>query len=149
MSINISEVIWTIICFFVLLFLLKKLLFDPLLRFIDRRQAQLDAAQDEKSRTQQALEQAHRTAEDTLRRFDEESCALLRQQKAEDDQAHLAALHKARQQAAEHLEHARTQTLQEQASADVDGHMEEWAQTLADRLSDADAFEGAQEREQV
>ena len=34
MSINISELIWTVICFFVLLVVLKKLLFDPLVSFM-------------------------------------------------------------------------------------------------------------------
>ena len=43
MSINVSEVIWTIICFFALLFVLKKFLFDPLIKFMDQRQAGIDA----------------------------------------------------------------------------------------------------------
>ena len=44
MSINVSEVIWTIVCFFALLFVLKKFLFDPLLRFMEQRQAALTRA---------------------------------------------------------------------------------------------------------
>ena len=39
MSINISELIWTVICFFVLLVVLKKLLFDPLVSFMAARDA--------------------------------------------------------------------------------------------------------------
>ena len=42
MSINVSEVIWTIVCFFALLFVLKKFLFDPLIKFMDQRQANID-----------------------------------------------------------------------------------------------------------
>ena len=42
MSINVSEVIWTIVCFFALLFVLKKFLFDPLIRFMEQRQAAID-----------------------------------------------------------------------------------------------------------
>ena len=42
MSINVSEVIWTIVCFFALLFVLKKFLFDPLIRFMEQRQATID-----------------------------------------------------------------------------------------------------------
>ena len=41
MSINISELIWTVICFFVLLVVLKKLLFDPLVSFMAARDARL------------------------------------------------------------------------------------------------------------
>ena len=46
MSINISELIWTVICFFVLLVVLKKLLFDPLVSFMAARDARI---QDRKS----------------------------------------------------------------------------------------------------
>ncbi|MBD9243212.1 MAG: hypothetical protein EGQ45_03960, partial [Clostridiales bacterium] len=41
LSINISELIWTVICFFVLLVVLKKLLFDPLVSFMAARDARI------------------------------------------------------------------------------------------------------------
>ena len=44
MSINISELIWTVICFFVLLVVLKKLLFDPLVSFMAARDARIQDA---------------------------------------------------------------------------------------------------------
>lgn len=43
LSINFSELIWTIINFFLLFFALKHFLFKPLLRFMDARQAKIDA----------------------------------------------------------------------------------------------------------
>ena len=42
MSINISELIWTVICFLVLLFVLKKLLYDPIIRVMDARNAEVE-----------------------------------------------------------------------------------------------------------
>ena len=42
MSINVSELIWTILCFFVLLFVLKKLLLDPILKVMDARKATVE-----------------------------------------------------------------------------------------------------------
>ena len=42
-SINISELIWTVINFFLLLFLLKRFLYTPILRFTAERQARIDA----------------------------------------------------------------------------------------------------------
>lgn len=91
MSINISELIWTVICFFVLLVVLKKLLFDPLVSFMAARDAriqdglnagrtaqqQLDAA--ERARAQ-ALQSAHQEAAQTTRAMrarvrDEETAA--------------------------------------------------------------------------
>ena len=43
LSINISELIWTIINFFLLFFLLKRFLYDPIIRFTDARRARIDA----------------------------------------------------------------------------------------------------------
>ena len=64
MSINFSEVIWTVICFFALLFVLKKLLFDPLIRHMDARQSKIDAGLREARRAEDAREDARRTAEE-------------------------------------------------------------------------------------
>ena len=53
LSINISELIWTIINFFLLYFLLKRFLYDPISRFMDARRERLDEAL-EKEREAQA-----------------------------------------------------------------------------------------------
>ncbi|MBR0161630.1 MAG: ATP synthase F0 subunit B [Oscillospiraceae bacterium] len=50
LSINPSELIWTVINFFLLYFLLKRFLFTPILRVMDERQA----AMDEKHAAEQA-----------------------------------------------------------------------------------------------
>ena len=42
LSINFSELIWTIINFFLLFFLLKRFLFDPVGRHLDERQAKIE-----------------------------------------------------------------------------------------------------------
>ena len=69
MSINVSELIWTILCFFVLLFVLKKLLIDPLLKVMDARNANvaegLEAgrqAQLAREENDEALQQAKKDA---------------------------------------------------------------------------------------
>ena len=43
LSINISELVLTIISFFLLLFLLNKFLYQPVLKFMKERQARIDA----------------------------------------------------------------------------------------------------------
>lgn len=53
LSINFSELIWTIINFFLLYFLLKRFLYDPITRFMDARRERLDEAL-EKEREAQA-----------------------------------------------------------------------------------------------
>ena len=57
LSINISELIWTIINFFLLYFLLKHFLYKPVIRFLDARQARLDAALEEENKARAALEE--------------------------------------------------------------------------------------------
>ncbi len=42
LSINFSELIWTIVNFFLLYFLLKRFLFTPVCRLLDERQAKID-----------------------------------------------------------------------------------------------------------
>lgn len=44
LSINISELILTIINFLLLCFLLKKFLYDPIIKFMDERDARIEAA---------------------------------------------------------------------------------------------------------
>ena len=49
-SINLSELIWTVINFFQLLFLLKRFLYTPILRFMEERRARVEAGLDEERR---------------------------------------------------------------------------------------------------
>ena len=46
LSINISELVLTAISFFLLFFLLKRFLYDPLLRFMDERNARIEEGLD-------------------------------------------------------------------------------------------------------
>ena len=46
LSINISELIWTIVNFFLLYFLLKHFLYDPLVSFMDERKSRIDRGQE-------------------------------------------------------------------------------------------------------
>lgn len=48
LSINISEVIWTVINFFLLMFLLKKFLYTPIINFMDARNERIEAARSAK-----------------------------------------------------------------------------------------------------
>ena len=62
-SINLSELIWTIINFFLLMFLLKRFLYTPILRFMAARQARVDAGlAEERSAQAQVQENDQRLA---------------------------------------------------------------------------------------
>lgn len=54
-SINLSELIWTIINFFLLYFVLKRFLFDPVGKLLDRRQEKIDAGLNAEKQAQQTL----------------------------------------------------------------------------------------------
>ena len=64
LSINISELIWTIINFFLLYFLLKHFLYDPVVRFLDARQARVNEAQAKEDAARAEREESARQIED-------------------------------------------------------------------------------------
>ena len=70
MSINISELIWTVICFFVLLVVLKKLLFDPLVSFMAARDARIQDGISAGRTAQQQLDAAAQARSDAQRLID-------------------------------------------------------------------------------
>ena len=55
LSINPSELIWTIINFFLMLFLLKHFLYTPVSEFMEKRQAKVDAGRAEERRAEEEL----------------------------------------------------------------------------------------------
>ena len=90
MSIQISVTIWTILCFIALMLVLDRLLFRPLLGFMDKRREKIDGAK-------QARQTALREREEELRRREEEHAAAKKQ--AMQDAS--AALEDARREYAE------------------------------------------------
>ena len=137
LSINISELLLTVLSFFVLMFLLNKLLFKPVIRFREQRQSRMDESyrQEKLAKEQQAqaqeearqqrlagLKQAQEIAEQTQAQAGAEWQAAEKQIEQEA-QAAMA-------QAAED-----TDTLCAAGSQSLEQHRHELARTLADRLS--------------
>ena len=56
-SINISELIWTVINFFLLLFLLNRFLYKPVISFMEQRQARIDAKLREEEEAKARIEE--------------------------------------------------------------------------------------------
>ena len=137
LSINLSELLLTVLSFFVLMFLLNKLLFKPVIRFREQRQSRMDESyrQEKLAKEQQAqaqeearqqrlagLKQAQDIAEQTQAQAGAEWQAAEKQIEQEA-QAAMA-------QAAED-----TETLCAAGSRSLEQHRHELARTLADRLS--------------
>ena len=56
-SSNISELIWTVINFFLLLFLLNRFLYKPVISFMEQRQARIDAKLREEEEAKARIEE--------------------------------------------------------------------------------------------
>lgn len=93
MSINISELIWTVICFFVLLVVLKKLLFDPLVSFMAARDARIQDGLNAGRTAQQQLDAAERARAQALQSAHQEAAQATRAMRARvrDEEAAAAA----------------------------------------------------------
>lgn len=83
LSINISELIWTIINFFLLLFLLRHFLYKPICEHMDARQARIDAGLAKEREAQAALDAEDARLEQEKQAAREHARALLLQTEAE------------------------------------------------------------------
>lgn len=136
LSINISELIWTIINFFLLYFLLKHFLYDPVVRFLDAREARVNEAQARENAARAAREESARQIEEekSLRR--EEAKGIVDASHARDREESMAALGKAKTDGEKSLESAGEQIRAEgeRARAALDAETDELAAMLAERL---------------
>ena len=70
LSINLSELIWTIINFFLLFFLLRRFLYKPICEHMDARQARIDAGLEKEREARKDLtEKAAKVTEEIKDRF--------------------------------------------------------------------------------
>ena len=136
MSINVSELIWTILCFFVLLFVLKKLLLDPILKVMDARKATVEEgleagrqAKIARDENDEALQQAKKDAA-------QQANVLVQEAKSADEKARQAAVAEAKQSAAQSMTDRREQLkAEEQAvSAELEQELPALVETLASAL---------------
>lgn len=145
MSINISEAIWTVICFVVLLIVLKTFLFTPLIRFMDERQRRIDEGRALESRAQAERASAEHEAEESWKQRNEESKKMVADGRAADAQCRTQALAQAHREAAEAAAAGRERVEDEerQARARLAQQSGALAQKLADRLlEEPEAAEG-------
>ena len=99
LSINISETIWTVINFFLLLFVLKKFLFDPVSRFMDERQARIDAGLEAERQARESLAENARSMAAQKADARREAAALLNETETEDAKRTAEAYVRARENA--------------------------------------------------
>ena len=136
LSINISELVLTIVSFFVLLFILDKFLYKPVTKFMAERQARIDAALETEraAKDDAAANQARVEADKAASR--DEAKAILARQRAEDGKKREEY---ARRLTAENADErkgakARVDAMAKDARAQLDSDKDELAKALAERL---------------
>lgn len=63
MSIQISVIVWTVICFVLLMVILHNLLFKPVLKVIDERRKKIDMAREKKASIEKAVQENEKQLE--------------------------------------------------------------------------------------
>ena len=136
LSINVSELIWTIINFFLLYFLLKRFLYTPVVRFLDARQARLDEALNQEAEARAAADEIDRQIEGQKALRREEAASILAEAQRADAERSRLALAEAKEEAARSLEDANAALLseQERERASVGAETPELAAMLAEQL---------------
>ncbi len=140
LSVNISEIIWTVINFFLLYFLLKHFLYDPVLRFMEKRQTGIDAKLSvERDAKAQAAENDERLlAEKEKSR--EEAKSILAQTGEELDRQRADAIAEAKTGSAQALKEGKAALSEkrEQTAEKLHDAAPELAELLAKRLLDGE-----------
>ena len=146
MSINVSEVIWTIVCFFALLFVLKKFLFDPLLRFMEQRQAAIDQGLERGRDAQRKKDENDAALREKWRERSVEVKQLLAEGKTADDRERAWVLESTQKEINKALQEANQRFEQErrQVCADAQEQLPQLVSILAQQLLSGDT--GGEER---
>ncbi len=146
MSINVSEVIWTIVCFFALLFVLKKFLFDPLIRFMEQRQAAIDQGLERGRDAQRKKDENDAALREKWRERSVEAKQLLAEGKTADDRERAWVLESTQKETNKALQEANQRIEQErrQVCADAQEQLPQLVSMLAQQLLSGDT--GGEER---
>jgi F-type H+-transporting ATPase subunit b len=140
LSINVSEVIWTIVCFFALLFVLKKFLFDPLLRFMEQRQAAIDQGLERGRDAQRKKDENDAALREKWRERSVEVKQLLAEGKTADDRERAWVLESTQKEINKALQEANQRIEQErrQMCADAQEQLPQLVSMLAQQLLSGD-----------
>lgn len=137
LSINISELLLTILSFFVLMFLLDRLLFRPVIRFREERQGRMDESFRREAQAKERQEQAREEVRQQYLASQQQARDMAAQAKARAEEERLAAEQEMEREAQAAMAQAEedTQALRAVASRSLERQRNELAKTLADRLS--------------
>lgn len=136
LSINISELIWTVVNFFLLYFLLKRFLYDPVVKFTDARRARVEAELDKERAALAQSEENERTIAERISAGRSEAKELVESSRAGDARRSAEAAAAAGERAASELEAARRsiESERQRSAAGIRADMDALASELAGSL---------------
>lgn len=136
LSINFSELVLTIISFFLMLYLLNKFLYTPVLKFMRERQARVDASLEKERLAQEDASALEAKINADLAAKRDEAKANLAKQRAQDGKESEEYAKRLRAESAQERRDAkaRVEKEAERVSAELTAHKTELARTLADKL---------------
>lgn len=136
LSINISETIWTVINFFLLMFLLKRFLYTPIIRLLDERKARLDAGLEAERKAKETVEENRMRLDAETAETRKEADLLLSESRAADERRSAEMIAEAQKQAEAGLKAFQDgyEEKYEQELSAISSHRQELSSLLASRL---------------
>lgn len=148
MSIEISVVIWTIISFAALYYVLKFLLFKPIISFMDNRNARIKAGFQARESALSEKDECRRLGEEEVKEAHARAKGILAEVREQDDEKRRVVLENARRLAAGEAEAIDTHARQDEQTdiSSLIGEMPELVYVLAGSiLQDEDAARGCED----
>lgn len=144
LEISVPEFIWTVINFFVLLFLLKRFLYDPVLKFMNERSARIEAGLSEGKRAEKALAENEQALAQELALSGNAARALIGDARsdAEKEKAKLLGGAHAEAEALHKQIRERISTEEAQTRAELDAELPELVGLLTEQLLGEGAADG-------
>ena len=136
LEICVPELIWTIINFFLLMFLLKQFLYKPVLRILDERKAKVEEGLAEGKKAEAALEETNASLSEELSEQNVKARELVGQARAEAEKERDAVLADAHKEAEALHKGVRERINAEESAAksEVDDNMPELVMLLTKKL---------------
>lgn len=140
LQISTAEFLWTIISFFLFMFLLKKVLYDPILKVMDARSERIKAGLEEGKNAQKALDESKAQLAAELSEKSGEARQLISDARTEAEKAKGEVLSTAHTEAEQLHKQVRERVSAEEAAAvsSVESDMPELVAILSNKLLHSD-----------
>ena len=140
LQISTAEFLWTIISFFLFMFLLKKVLYDPILKIMDARSERIKAGLEEGKNAQKALDESKAQLAAELSEKGGEARQLISDARTEAEKAKSEVLSTAHTEAEQLHKQVRERVSAQEAAAvsSVESDMPELVAILSNKLLHSD-----------